>query len=136
VIVPDTIEAVRQLISSRLSELDAEAKKLERALGSLGEASGPPRRLSPRPSKSIAAPSKPKRTLAPKSKRTKRAARGQRRDQLLAAIKAEPGARPAELARSIGIRPTQAHALIAEAHAERLVLKRGNGYFLSAKADL
>jgi DNA-binding MarR family transcriptional regulator len=58
----------------------------------------------------------------------KRAARGQRRKELLAAIKASPGARPSELAKTIGIKPTQVHALIAKAKAEKLITRRGQGY--------
>jgi hypothetical protein len=50
----------------------------------------------------------------------------------LAAIKASPGARPAELAKSIGVKSTQVHSLIAKARAEKLVVKRGDGYALKA----
>jgi hypothetical protein len=131
--VPNTIDDARRLIESRLSELEAEAKQLERALVSLGEGSGPRRRRRGRPT-AAAAPAKPKRTPAPRRKRSKRVPRGQRRQELLAAIKATPGARPSELAKSIGIRSTQIHALIAKARAEKLIVKKGDGYALSAKA--
>lgn len=131
--MPNTIDDARRLIESRLSELEAEAKQLERALVSLGEGSGPRRRRRGRPT-AAAAPAKPKRTPAPRRKRSKRVPRGQRRQELLAAIKATPGARPSELAKSIGIRSTQIHALIAKARAEKLIVKKGDGYALSAKA--
>jgi hypothetical protein len=126
--VPDTIDDARQLIESRLAELEIEAEQLERALGSLGEGSGPRRRRRGRPTGAAAAPAKPKRTPAPRRKRSKRAARGQRRDELLAAIKATPGARPSELAKAIGVNPPQVHALIAKARAEKLIVKKGDGY--------
>jgi hypothetical protein len=132
VTVPDTIDDARRLIQSRLDELDTEAKQLERALASLGEGSGPPRRRPRRPSRSAAVSTRPKPTPAPRRRRSKRAARGQRREQLLAAIKATPGARPSELARSIGIRSTQVHALIAKARAEKLIVKKGAGYVVKA----
>jgi hypothetical protein len=127
--VPDTIEDARRLIESRLAELQAEARQLERALASLGEGSGPSRRRPGRPSSS-AAPAKPRHTLAPRRKRARRAARGQRREQLLAAIEANPGARPSEIARAIRISPTQVSVLIAKARAEKLIVKKRDGYVL------
>ena len=63
-------------------------------------------------------------------KAAKRAPRGQRREELLAAIEASPGSRPSELAATIGIRPTQISVLIAKARAEKLIVKRGEGYAL------
>jgi hypothetical protein len=132
--MPDTIDDARQLIESRLTELDAEAKKLARALASLGEGNTSRRHGPGRPPDPVAAgspaPPKPGRRRRPGP--TERAPRGQRRQELLAAIKAEPGARPSALARSIGIRPTQVHALIAKARAEKLIVKRGEGFALKS----
>lgn len=51
--------------------------------------------------------------------------RGQRREQLLAAINAKPGARPSELAGEIGVSPSQVHSLIRKARAEKLIVKKG-----------
>lgn len=46
--MPSTIDAARRLIQSRLTDLDAEATQLRRALVSQGEsASGPPPRSRP-----------------------------------------------------------------------------------------
>lgn len=131
------IDDARRLISSRLAELDAEMKELERALVGLGDGTGPRRRRPVRPSKAAvatSAPPRPKRPPSPRRKRTKRAARGQRRDQLLAVLKATPGARPSELAKAIGVRPTQVSVVIAKARAEKLIVRRGDGYALSARA--
>ncbi|HEX3361791.1 MAG TPA: hypothetical protein VHS74_12425 [Solirubrobacterales bacterium] len=131
-----TIDDARSLIQSRLTDLDAEAKQLERALASLGEGSTSRRRQPGRPRRRAAAPPsappKPKRSSVRKRKSSKRAPRGQRREQLFAAIKASPGARPSELAKSIGVKSTQVHALIAMARAEKLIVKRGKGYALKA----
>jgi len=60
----------------------------------------------------------------------KRAARGARREELMATIKANPGASAADLAVTIGIRPTQVYALVAKAKAERLIVRDGDGYRL------
>lgn len=114
----EAIDRARSAIQSRLAELDAEAKDLERALASLGETT-------------VRRPGHPRKSSAAKGRRKgTRAARGQRRDQILAAIKANPGARPAELARTIGISANQVHALIAKARADKLLVKKGRGYAL------
>jgi hypothetical protein len=132
--MPDVLADARQLIQSRLADLEAEAEQLEGALKSLGEGSTSRRRQPGRPRKGAAAPTsapskpkrrppskrgsgkpaaatsappKPKRRSARKRRAAKRAPRGQRREQLLAAIKATPGARPSELAKAIGVKPTQ-----------------------------
>jgi hypothetical protein len=115
----DTIESARKLIADRLHAIEAETGKLQRALEELGERDG-------------AAPAgpKPRRKRAGKRRRRAQAPRGQRREQLLAAIAAKPGARTSELAAEIGISPSQASALIAKARADKLVVKRGAGYAL------
>ena len=129
------IDEARRLIGSRLAEIDAEVDRLERALAGLAEGSRPHRGRTGRQSESVPATSDPPGPkLTPRSRRkpTRRAARGQRRQELLAAIKADPGARPSELARSIGIRATQVHALIAKARADKLLVGSGRGYALKA----
>lgn len=117
----DAVDQARALIQSRLTEIETEGKELERALAKLGTNSGATGRVQRRdPS-----PAKPK----PKRRhKAARARRGQRREELLAALKASPGARPAKLAKSIGISQTQVHGLLAKARAEKLVVKRGKGY--------
>jgi len=133
--VPKTIDDARRLIESRLAEIEAEAKRLGRVLDNLGEEgsrrigrrTGQPLKLATTPT---SASPKSERPVAPKRKVGKRAARGQRRDDLLVAIKADPGARPSELAKSIGIRPAQVSVLIAKARAEKLIVRRGQGYEL------
>ena len=118
--MPDTIEAARKLITNRLRELEADAKQLERVLKSMGE-SDRSHSGAPKPRRKRAAGKRHRRTLAP---------RGRRREQLLAAIKAKPGARPSELASEIGISPAQVSSLLAKARAEKLIVKKGAGYAL------
>jgi hypothetical protein len=126
--VPEAIDRARALIQTRLTELAAESRDLERALASLGERAAPRRRRG-RPKKAAAAPAKAKRHT---SRKRKLAPRGQRREQLLAAVKANPGARPAEFARAIGVKPAQAHNLIAKARKDKLLVKKGKGVRLAA----
>ena len=64
------------------------------------------------------------------ARRYGRAPRGQRRQQLLTALKANPGARPSEIAREIGVSANQVHGLIKAARKDKLVVKRGKGYAL------
>jgi hypothetical protein len=129
--MPDLIDDARSLIQSRLADLDTEVQSLERALVGLGEGSPSRRGHSDRSPKRAAAPPSAQAKRPTRKNRTgRRARRGQRREELLAAIKAGPGARPSELAKSIGIRPTQVHALIAKARSEKLIVKKGNGYAL------
>jgi predicted phage gp36 major capsid-like protein len=132
--VSETIDQARRLIESRLADIDAEARELERAVASLGGKSTSPR--GRRPGKAATddprATRDAKRTSRSRRGATKRAARGERRAQLLAAIGATPGARPSELATVIGIRPTQVSVLIAKARSENLVVKSGKGYALKS----
>jgi predicted Rossmann fold nucleotide-binding protein DprA/Smf involved in DNA uptake len=118
--MPDTIDAARKLIADRLHAIEAEAGKLKRALEELGERDG-------------SAPETPKprrKRTASKRRRRSQAPRGQRREQLLAAIAAKPGARPSELAAEVGIAPGQVSTLLAKARAEKLIVKKGAGYTL------
>jgi septal ring factor EnvC (AmiA/AmiB activator) len=124
----DPLDRARTLIQSRLAELAAEAKDLERALASLGERHAPRRR--PGRPKRATTPAKAKLASTRKRKSAKRAPRGQRRDELLAALKVNPGARPSDLARQIGISSNQVHVLIAKARKDKLLVKKSKGYAL------
>jgi predicted Rossmann fold nucleotide-binding protein DprA/Smf involved in DNA uptake len=116
----DTIDVARELLADRLAAIEVEAGKLRRALEELGERDG-------------AAPASPKprrKRGAGKRRRRAQAPRGRRREQLLAAIAARPGARPSDLAAEIGIAPGQVSALLARAREEKLIVKQGAGYAL------
>jgi MarR family len=116
-------EQVRALLHSRLEEIDSEVETLERALRSLvsdsanGRSAGSPRG-GPR-----AAAHKP---------RGRRAARGERQVQLLAELERSPGATSSELARAIGVAPSQASVLVAKARSQKLIIGLGRGYALKA----
>jgi DNA-binding CsgD family transcriptional regulator len=109
----ETIDAARKQIAERLRELEAETRRLEHALKGMGE----------RDRSRSAAPKLRRKRAAGKRRRRSKAPRGRRCEQLLAAIKAKPGARPSELAREIGISPNQVHGLIRKARAEKLIVK-------------
>jgi hypothetical protein len=116
----DTIESARKLITDRLNAIEAEVGRLQRALTSMGE----------RDASAPAAPKLRRKRGPGKRRRRSQAPRGQRREQLLAAIGAKSGARPSELAAEIGIAPGQVSTLLAKARAEKLIVKQGAGYAL------
>lgn len=127
------VDRARQLIEVRIAEIEEERSKLAGALKSLGERipSRPSRSGQPRRPAAMGVPAPSKTRQGPRrNPKRKRAPRGRRREELLSAIKVDPGARPVELARSIGVPPSQVHGLIAKARAERLIVKRGKGYAL------
>jgi MarR family len=131
--VPDPIDDARRLLQSRLAEIDEEVGKLGRAIESLGGRKDSDRRRPGRaPNAAAATSSKPDRRGARRGKGVRRAARGQRGEELLAAIKAAPGARPSELAEAMGVRSSHVSLLIAKARAENLIVRRGDGYALKA----
>jgi hypothetical protein len=136
VTVSEAIDDVRALMESRLAEIEAESRRLERAVAIMRdgtrEESPRPRRSSEKAGGETATSSKPRRRGGGR-KTVGRAARSQRRAELLAAIGAAPGARPSKLARTMKIKLAQAHALISKARAEKLVAKSGKGYALTGK---
>jgi hypothetical protein len=119
----ETTEQVRALLHVRLEEIHAEAERLERAVVSLtgAPADGP----------SAASPHRGPRAAAHRP-RGRRAARGERQVQLLAQLERSPGATSAELARVIGVAPSQASVLIAKAKAQKLIVRSGVGYAVKA----
>lgn len=118
--MPDAIDAARRLLQSRLEEIDIEAAKLRAALQSLGVK---------RTTTATRRPIKPGRR--PAIRAAKRAPRGQRRKEMLAAAKNSPGATAAELGKTIGISTNQAYALARRLLKDGEVKKQGKGYRLA-----
>jgi hypothetical protein len=125
--VSETIERVRDLIEARLLELNEEAKRLEKAVEDFGSdrlgAMGRRRQRRKRA-----------RSKRAGSKRRRRAKRGQRRDELLAALDENPGAKTSDLAKQLGVSASQAAGLTRQLGRQGLVRKSGGGYRLTAKA--
>jgi len=109
------IDAARSLIESRLREIEEEARSLQRALGLLSGLGAP-------------TPARPTRR---RRKGGRRAPRGQRREQFLAAVKAKPGATAAEVGKKIGISTNQAYALGQRLLRGGEVKKSGKGYSIA-----
>jgi hypothetical protein len=120
--MPETIERARKLIEAHLRELEDEAEGLKRALQSFGEKAPAKRCDRPRG-----------KSATRKRKSVKRAPRGQRREQFLAALQKRPGAQTTEVAKQLGISATQAYTLAGRLHKEGAIRKSGKGYRLSKK---
>ena len=114
----ETIERVRQLIEARLHEVESEASRLRGSLEALGGRKSRPPRGRGRGSKGG------KR----RQKTGRRAARGQRRNEFLEAVKKAPGAKPSEIAKEIGVSANQAYALARQLVETGEVKKAGKGY--------
>jgi len=113
----DTLDSAADLIREQLRKLDAERARLENALRSLTDHDGSSAKRS-------------RKRAGPRKAPAKRAKRGQRREQLLAALKKNPGSTPSELAREVGTSPSQVSTLLRKARQEKLVSKRGSKYSL------
>lgn len=117
----DTLEQARELLEARLRELRDEEKQLSKALKQLSGGAG---------RKDGGAGRKDGKAVRHKARRRRpgRAARGQRREQLLSVIKAKPGAPVSEIAGQMGISPGQAYGLVSKARADKLIVKKGKGF--------
>jgi DNA-binding CsgD family transcriptional regulator len=121
----------RSLIEKRLSELNQERQKLEKALASLagGVASGVARRGPGRPKgvktrarKVTAAKAK----AAPVRRRKRRG--GTRREQALALIKSSPGITASEIAKQMKIAPNYVYRVMGDLQKDKSVSKKGRGF--------
>lgn len=124
----ETIQRVRDLIEARLLELNEEAQRLEKAVEDFGSGGlGPTERRRQRRKRA--------RSKRAGARRGRRAQRGQRRDELLAALEENPGARTSDLAKQLGVSASQASGLSRKLRRQGLVRKSGRGYRLTAKAE-
>jgi hypothetical protein len=116
--VSDTIERVRELLRGRIAELDEEAGRLRQAMSRLdGGAPAAARRPHKRRAKG------------------RRAARGERRRQFLAAVGTNPDATVSEIAKLIGVSANQAGSLARRLEASGEIVRSGRRVRLTAKAS-
>jgi hypothetical protein len=113
------LDKARSALAEQIAALDAERDQLQRALDQLGGA--PARRGRPRGSAS-----------QPKARGRRRAGgRGgsaPRRDQALRLIKANPGIRPSELARKMGVAAPYIYRVVPPLVDEGKVKRDGKGF--------
>jgi hypothetical protein len=124
--VADAITNARQMIESRIREIEQETARLKRALAELGEG-GERRGRRRRASGARRSPRRRRgRKIAP---------RGQRREQLLAYLEKNPGARRAEIAKAMGTTPANAHNVLRKARQDKVVRRRSDGGYELAGSE-
>ena len=118
----DAVQKAKELLRSRLSELDAERSQLEHALRSLGSSHG---------SSTASKPARQARTR--RRSGGKRARRGQREEEFLTQIRDNPGAKIADIAGTIGVAPQQLYPIARRLSDSGKVTRKGEGFELAAK---
>jgi len=108
------VDKARAALTEQIAALDADRDQLQRALDQLGGA--PARRGRPRGS------SRSKRSTGGGGRGTPR------RDQALRLIKANPGIRPSELARKMGVAAPYIYRVVPPLIEEGKVRKEGKGF--------
>jgi CRP-like cAMP-binding protein len=116
--MPDTskvLDEARALVEKRLSELDQERRRLERALADLTGGRVGRRR-----------PGRPRGTAAGGRRRQRRG--GTRADQAVKLVKAKPGITASEMASQMKIKPNYLYRVLGDLQKEGKVSKRGRKY--------
>lgn len=125
--MPSTTHALdeaRELVKRRLSELDDERKRLERALAELGgKATGRPGRR----------PGRPKGSRAKKSGAPRRRRKGTRADQAVSLVEGSPGISASEIAKTMKIKPNYLYRVLGDLEKEGRVKKKGRQYYPAGK---
>ena len=116
------IDKARAALEEQIAALDDERGRIERALAELGGTS--PRRGRPRGASAKPADARPSRRSG--GNRTT-----PRRDQALRLIRANPGIRPSELARKMGVAAPYIYRVIPPLIDDGKVKKDGKGFVAS-----
>jgi hypothetical protein len=112
------LDEARDLVKRRLSELDDERKRLERALAELGgKATGRPGR---RPGR---------RAAGAKRGAPRRRRKGTRADQAVTLVEGSPGISASEIAKTMKIKPNYLYRVLGDLEKEGRVKKKGRQYF-------
>ena len=124
----NVVEEARQLIHSRLTELEDERKRLEGALKELGgkvTRRGPGR---PRGAAKAAAGSTATSSSGGTRKRRKRRG-GTRADQAVKLIESQPGISASDVAKTMKIKPNYLYRVLGDLEKEGRVKKDGRQYY-------
>jgi sugar-specific transcriptional regulator TrmB len=106
------LDEARDLVQRRLSDIEEERGRLERALAELGTDSKPAQRRG-----------RPSRT-----KRTRKGRTGGRADQAVALIAKKPGISASEIARKLKIKPNYLYRVLGDLEKQGRVKKDGRAY--------
>jgi transposase-like protein len=120
----NALDEARDLVKKRLTELEDERKRLERALAELGGKVTGRRPGRPKGSTSKAS--------APKAGRRRRRRRGGTRgDQAVELIKQNPGITASDIAKSMKIKPNYLYRVLSDLEKQKKVKKKGRTYTAS-----
>src|SRR5215210_745983 len=123
----DLLNRTTQEIRDRLKELEPLVREHERLQAALKALEGS------RGDKSVPRRGRAGRGRGHGPTTSRRAGRGERRQQLLDVLNAEPGLRPSEADKRIGINPAQLHALVKRTEEEG-ALERRHGALYATRA--
>jgi DNA invertase Pin-like site-specific DNA recombinase len=113
------LDEARDLVMKRLSELDEERKRLERALAELGgKVTGG--RIGRRPGR-------PRGSGRKKGARRRR--KGTRADQAVKLVESTPGISASDIAKTMKIKPNYLYRVLGDLEKEGRVKKKGRQYF-------
>jgi sugar-specific transcriptional regulator TrmB len=118
----NVLDEARSLVKKRLSELDDERKRLERALADLGGGIIARRPGRPRATAATAAPA------TAKGRKRRRRKGGTRADQAVALVEANPGINASDIAKQMKIKPNYLYRVLGDLEKEGRVKKQGRQY--------
>ncbi len=123
-----TLDEARDLIKKRLTVLDEERVRLERALGEISATSTPARRPG-RPAGTGRAPGRPPKAAKPAGTTRRRRRRGgTRADQAVKLIEQNPGIGASDIAKTLKIKPNYLYRVLGDLEKEKRVRKAGRSY--------
>lgn len=124
------LDEARDLVKKRLSELDDERQRLERALAELGgkvAAGRRPGRPRGKNAKASAAATTTKAKAARPARRRRRRG-GTRADQAVSLVVKNPGISASEIAKAMKIKPNYLYRVLSDLEKEGRVKKQGRKY--------
>lgn len=121
----NVVDEARQLIHTRLAELEDERKRLEGALKELG---GKVTRRGPGRPRGAGKTAPPAAASGGTRKRRKRRG-GTRADQAVKLIESQPGISASDVAKTMKIKPNYLYRVLGDLEKEGRVKKDGRNYF-------
>ena len=121
----NVLDEARSLVEKRLAELDAERKRLERALADLGGKAVGRRPGRPRGSVSKKTATATA-TATPRRRRRRRG--GTRADQAVSLVEKNPGINASDIAKTMKIKPNYLYRVLGDLEKEGRVKKKGRQY--------
>lgn len=122
----NVLDEALDLVKKRLSELDEERKRLERALAELGGSITRARPGRPRGT-GRRGPGRPRKATSAGAPRRRRR-RGTRADQAVALVQSNPGISASDIAKQMKIKPNYLYRVLGELEKEGRVKKKGRAY--------